>query len=120
MASSTPRPFSDTEGLPEQWREFLDRNGKVPHLGDGPVLAYLNHARWVADCTCNGGMLCRRGSDVCCCLDCGAVYQVAWPDEADDVEQLVGRRPPENRNYDPRRGEDVDTLRRENTLMGVR
>lgn len=89
------------------------------------VLAYVNHGRWVADCPeCGGGILVRivpsERVDRTTCRDCGSEVGIVRPD--DEVvaagEDVLSRRRPENRNWDPSR-ETVADLKAENARYGV-
>lgn len=99
-----------------------------PWVSPDGVVPYINHSRWVADCSCGGGMLCWDQSPYACCLDCGGFFQVHWPIPAlrSEVIRILAAREPRNRNWDPRKvdkqGDAVETvefLQRENLLMGI-
>ena len=90
------------------------------------VVPYINQSRWVADCSCGGGMLCWDRNGQTCCLGCGTTWSVAWQDPAlrAQVIRLLAIREPQHRNWDPRRVDDQgqmietpDYLERENLLM---
>lgn len=56
---------------------YRDRfeDGRRVHDGLEPVVAYVNHGRWVADCVeCAGGMAVDVHHGEARCFDCGAVY----------------------------------------------
>lgn len=99
----------------------LPTPSSVPRRSSPTDLAvvYLNHGRWLADCRCGAGML--AGKLTAECAECGAVSRAVWPDPdtVHRVEELTAGRPLEAQNYDPRRGESLGFLRRENILMGV-
>jgi hypothetical protein len=108
------------------WTTVLARRGLRLIPNAGSVVPYINHSRWVADCTCKGGMFCWPKIPQACCLSCGRVYTVNWqlPAERSAVIRVLALREPDNRNWDPRKldksGRPVETveyLERENTLM---
>lgn len=110
------------------WEQFLERQGKEINVTDAEVIPYINHSRWVADCTCGGGMLCWDQNPYACCLDCGRRFNVRWqpPVLRAAVIRTIATRQPQHRNWDPRRVnadgtmiEDIAFLERENVLMGV-
>ncbi len=89
-----------------------------PKLSDAPpLLAYINHGRWLADCECKGAELVfDEGLLVCLsCFNKAHGYQprrVAFPEERLAIEALLERRPLENQNWRP--GESLAQLQAEN------
>jgi hypothetical protein len=80
----------------------------------------------VADCAggpdgrCAGGIACWPDHETGCCLDCGTIYTIRFP-EADEIQEAasaLAARPAENRNWRPDRGETAKTLRGENITHG--
>ena len=91
--------------------------------------AYLEHGRWIVACSaddCRAVLFADRS--VCECNDesvcdhlsipCGAPIIAVFPDDREDIDRLVGRRPRRlNRNW--KEGETVEALKAENLLHGV-
>jgi hypothetical protein len=85
------------------------------------LVVYVSGGRWIADCPdCNGGVPAWPGHDRGCCLDCGTVYRLAYPPEAEirEVVALLAVRPELDRNYWCHRGDTVEKLRAENVAAG--
>ena len=112
--------LSSVQQVEAFWREYMLRRGKVLTQDDRPVYAYVSDSRWVADClSCRGGIAVWSENPVGCCLDCGHVYPVVFPKDAEEAVQILLRRPEENRNWMPHNGETVENLKAENIVMGV-
>lgn len=117
------KSFADAGELEEHWVTFLrdSRGGLAPQRYPQAVEAHVNHGRWIAECPhCKGGIACpphEWPSPEGCCLTCGHVYPVAWPDAFEQIEVLLANRGQDNQNWEL--GEEVAQLERENTLMGV-
>lgn len=67
--------------------------------------AYLNHGRWIADCTrpycANAEKLASR-QGFFRCSNCHQEAPVEWPADVDDIEAVTGLRPvPQTRNWFP-------------------
>ena len=93
------------------------RNNRLCESAE-PVVAYMNHSRWLVDCQCGSG--CRidmdiRGRVFARCFKCGAVHSdVVLPGERASIEGELLKRPrPENRNWTP--GETVTDMPRGTT-----
>jgi hypothetical protein len=69
-------------------QDAVDRQGFKTHRNRKPVLAYINHGRWLADCVCNGGELVSEGEDMLC-GSCGTISPVTFPDGKDEIERLL-------------------------------
>lgn len=89
-----------------------------PPGDDPPVVAYVNHGRWVADCACRGAELVDPDDPLFYCLSCynaghgGRLRRVLFPPQAPEIAaELDRRREPVRRNWYP--GETVDHLRAE-------
>lgn len=102
------------------------------------MTAYYNYGRWVVDCPASDCYAALRVSEassvvsvwmVCDCGDesacdhqqipCGRAFEVALPDDRQDIEAVTGLRPRRaNRNWVP--GETVRDLQAENLRHGVR
>jgi hypothetical protein len=101
----------------------------------GPVLAYHNHGRWVADCSdpeCDGAELVERGQK----FVCGSCHRRDWlnqqqgkvfangtpvrfPSQANQraIERVLQVRPMNARNW--WEGESIKELKRENREHGL-
>lgn len=93
--------------------EFAYTNGRVP--------AYVNRGAWVADCpNCNGGIAVSPEWTLCCCLDCGRIYDALVP--PDDVVAaatvLLECRPVSKQNWIPAT-EQIAVLQAENIVHGL-
>ena len=88
---------------------------------------YLNHARWVMDCSaddCEAVLL--LGRQTCECRDesvcdhpaipCGHSTVAEFPDDMKEIDRLTMLRPRRNRNWT---SETLDELKAENLLQGV-
>ena len=84
----------------------------------GPIDAYVNHGRWVADCACNGAELVAPGQEMLC-GSCGARNQVKFPGPTmrDKIEAVLNPRPPLRQNWYP--DETVDELVAQNIDHGI-
>lgn len=75
-----------------------------------PVLAYVNHGRWVADCSreyCNNAVELEPRQGDYHCVNCGLDASVTWPSDADEIWRALAHRPvPQTRNWFPR-GHDL-------------
>lgn len=69
------------------------------------VEAYVNHGRWIADCSrefCNNAMRLEPRQASFSCVNCGLDAAVVWPADADEIWEVLGMRPvPETRNWFP-------------------
>ena len=101
-------------------------------------MIFMNDGRWVAFCPtpdCDGaerlwpeGEIRRRVDDHNYgitleggfhCGNCGLTSQVEFPDDMEEIEVVLARRPvPQTRNWRP--GETVADLKRENMMQGVK
>jgi hypothetical protein len=82
--------------------------------------AYVNHGRWVVDCSkCKGAGLASREKRVSCCFDCGRIYtSVTFPRNASKIEAaLLKRSDPATRNWTT--GETMKSLDAENESHGI-
>lgn len=99
-----------------------------------PVRAYVNHGRWVGECTepdCANAEQLERGQALYHCSNCLVVAEVEWPDEAAAIwTVLQRRRVPQTRNWFPEghplalasgcpHGQSVADLQAENREHGV-
>lgn len=67
--------------------------------------AYMNHGRWIADCTrrhCAGAEALTPGQTLLHCTNCNQVAQVLWPPDPDAITAALAVRPvPQTRNWAP-------------------
>lgn len=102
----------------DRYGRGLDRLDLVDD--DRPLVAYVNHGRWVADCPeCGGGIGAWVEMADAACLDCAHVYRITFPTvkRRKAGEALLDvRREPKHRNWRPD-AEDVARLRTENELL---
>ena len=94
----------------------------------GKVQAYINHGRWIVECSadgCNNALIASRLTPLFVCTDCGSAendhhwYAVEFPAERTEIEEILLRRnalhpfrKAPTRNWLP--GETPDDLRKEN------
>ena len=89
-----------------------------PHQMSEPVMASVNHGRWIASCLCGSGMGVDPDWPDARCFECGAVYPVVFPVTSREIDAVLSRRPLlESRNWGPT--ETIDTLRQENAARGI-
>lgn len=104
------------------WRRVYFKRlvGKVPERVNKPVLQpTINHGRWLVECPqCRGSVtLATPGLETVVCMGmCGVEYPVRFPDDREQIEEILLLRTSENRNWT---GETVDELRAENVAHGV-
>lgn len=110
------------------WRRWAQREGLTTRRRAGDlstelrtsrktVEAFVSAGKWIASCPeCNGGIACWPVHERGCCLDCGTIFRVAWPEEAEITEavELLRVRPEPQRNWHRHEGEGIEFLRREN------
>lgn len=91
----------------DDWRQLqrrLSGPGTSPHTIDTPVVAYVNHGRWLADCpACGNGMAASREWNLALCIcGCGAIYAaVVFPPDADAIEHELVDLPVVEQNWQP-------------------
>lgn len=99
----------------------------LPAITSGaPVSPIVNHGVWLIVCpSCPSAVRASRRDRRFLCCECGSVatggtwLPVAWPADADRIEQLLAARPDKaNRNWAP--PETVATLELENAARGIR
>lgn len=81
----------------------------------GRPQAQVNYGRWLFDCGgCRAGVLASREWGLGLCCQCGGVYEdVEFPENAEEIEAVLGRRPNlSNQNWTV--GETLKDLEREN------
>lgn len=69
------------------------------------ALAYVNHGRWVADCTrpyCSGAEALTPKQLAFHCSNCHQLDEITWPHNADEIFEVLAERPvPQTRNWYP-------------------
>lgn len=97
----------------------LAEAGRVKPVGKntGPVLAYINHGRWVADCVCNGSEL--IDGPVMVCGSCGMETPVKYPGPKTRkrIEDALSVRNQRLQNWHP--DETIDELIAQNIDHGI-
>lgn len=120
------------DAIPARWMAILDdgnverRRRSLPLVGFsdrvvGSAPAYVNLGRWVADCpACRGGIAVSPDWPLCCCLDCGRIYEALIPDDAQiaAATELLERRAKHEQNWYPA-DEPIRLLQAENDLHGL-
>jgi hypothetical protein len=108
-------------------REHLRRTeGPNPVQVLDPILAFVDEDRLLIDSLCGNGVpvLKREGGRAdehfAACVNCGRIYRkVVVPEDLDQGDAVLAKRPVRNRNWDPRRGETVADLVAENARHGL-
>lgn len=81
------------------------------------MVPYVNHGRWVIDCTnCGSGVL--ANAEQVTCLECQVGYDIDFPSDREEAERVLSYRPLMNQNWNPET-ETLDDLKAENTLHGL-
>lgn len=82
---------------------------------DTPVVARIEHNRWLLDCQCGSGVAVTPGWSEARCLGlgCGRVYtNIQIPSDIEEIERELKARPNHiDRNWNPQHGDTVATLR---------
>jgi hypothetical protein len=129
QGSREHRTVSDVHAF---WKRHVDAEGVVnPATGlrvpgelvadERTVQAYISDSRWVAACPeCRGGIACWPKNTHGCCLDCGHVYTVEFPQRHDEAcAELLARPHASTRNWRPDLGEDLQDLKVENIARAL-
>ena len=67
---------------------------KTVQENSDPVVATINHGRWVVSCTCNGAGLTSPAMGCSCCFDCGTAYTaITFPKHLDQIVAVLLTRP---------------------------
>lgn len=129
-----PRPLATVAEVREYWATVPLLTGwefwksRPPETMFDPALvwrtdvdlpAYVNGGRWVVDCLCGGGAAAWPENRNACCLDCGTVWIVVFPEEREEAEEVLALRPLENRNWRPQSGETIGYLALQNAENGL-
>jgi hypothetical protein len=95
-----------------------------PRGGDDPVLAYVNHGRWVAECECFSAQVVTEADPRFYCVECfnvafgGRWRTIIFPSETAEIGVVLAERPERKRqNWTP--GESVELLVAENIEQGL-
>jgi len=117
------------------WKAILTQNGWVTALeafslppAGRPVVARVNHGRWVAHCECGGAEIVDPKDPVFMCLSCAnsdhqvggrfRLRPISFPIDRSDIEEALLFRPdPSKRNWTA--GETLERLRQENRDHGL-
>lgn len=112
----------------ERWRAENARRGAsgydAPLVEDAtPMVAYVNHGRWLVDCTCRNGVPVTPVSlskPEAVCLSCGTVWtSISLPGDLAAVERaLLDRARDVDRNWQA--AQSAEDLRRENIEQRIR
>lgn len=100
--------ISDRGNLAESWTT------------DQPVVAQINHGRWIASCiNCDTGMMTHPEWRLACCADCGTIHTnvIVPADYALITAELLKRPKRMNQNWQPH--ETLEDLQCENAAHGV-
>lgn len=113
----------------ELWPKFQGGRPVPTGFAIGKAITpFVSHGRWVIVCPdpeCGSGQYASRADKRFLCVECanhhaGELWiEVRWPDEADEIEALLGARPNHKlRTWLPT--ETLDDLRAQNEKMGAR
>ena len=108
---------TDVKSYREAHAKLMKSAGKDVFEVSSEVEAYINHGRWVVDCSCNGAGLTAPDFKLSCCFDCGRIYTtVKFPEQRKEIEKiLVARRDKVRRNWTV--GESLKSLEREEGVI---
>ena len=117
-----PAVHASVEEVEASWAEHLERQKLRPFDVGATAAAYVSDGRWVADCVrCNSGIACWPENPQACCLGCGALYTIEFPEPAAIAEAtlVLEARPEGLANWRPDLGEDVADLKVENLVHAL-
>lgn len=132
VAVSAPRFMHQTvEDVEQAWKQWAETEGFTIRRRRGDfardlrqsrkiVVAYVSGGKWVGDCpSCNGGIATWPFHDRGCCLDCGTIYPITFPakEEIEQAVRLLAGREENQRHWHVHRGETLEQLEAENTLL---
>jgi len=88
------------------------------------VEVVVNHGRWLVECPfCPSAQVASVSDRRFFCVDCGNAavggrfIKVVWPTDLTELDDVLGRRPPENANW--RSDESLTHIRNENAEHGL-
>lgn len=113
------------QDVEEAWERWADREGLPIRRRQGDfstdlktsrktVEVYISGGKWLGNCpNCNGGIPGWPNHPRGCCLDCGTIFQLDYPPEAETLElaKLMSARDEIDRNYFRHLGETLDDVR---------
>lgn len=114
-----PTPAALAAKFEAHWAKLRKRGIQVaPTVSATPMVAYIDHGRWLIQCVCGGGVGVHQDWPEARC-GCGAIYTaIVFPDNRAAIEAALVVRPiMESRNWVA--PESVDTLLAENVAHGV-
>lgn len=98
--------------LQRRIEQGLARRGVEQAASSTPLFAYVNHGRWVANCSCGGAELVAEGKRMVC-GSCGLNSPVTFPPNVGAIESVLhARKGTAVKNWTP--GETVEMLEAEN------
>ncbi len=117
------------------WREVMVQPLPPFASAKNTVTPVIEYGRWLVLCPadgCTNANVVSRNTPFWICATCGSPendevwYNIDYPDDADDIEAVLLKRPEENRHsgyFDGATGrhvlQDLDTLRAENRANGL-
>ena len=106
-------------GLEARHAAFVAQRQITPWPAKEPIRIYVNHGRWVGDCSCNSGIALADDHSRGYCFGCGAIYtHIVIPPDAREIERVLEMRPGfQHQNWSP--SESLDELKRENNVHGL-
>lgn len=88
-----------------------------------PIMARIEHNRWLLDCVCGSGVAVQPEWPEAHCLGlgCGRTYtHIVIPADRRRIEATLSKRPAfTERNWDPRKGESLESLMAEDRVRGL-
>jgi len=99
-------------------KPMLEKYGVKPEISESePLMAEVNHGRWIVRCECGGAeKMWEEGWFICqSCWNAGHKHkyrQAVFPSGRNQIEKLLLRRQIQNRNWIP--GETLEQLDKEN------
>lgn len=77
------RPFGGPQPTEAEVEAAIERhlsNRGIRPTPAGARAAFVNDSRWLIECDCGAGVACSPALQHTTCPDCGARYDVVWPD----------------------------------------
>ena len=119
-AQRAPKGLKDEQQYRAVQTVALLEKGLTPHVERVRATAYVNQDRVLIDCLCDNGVPVLLSARFAACISCGATYSnVEVHRDIRQAAAVLDLRPERNRNWDPRRGETLDDLERENRERGL-